>query len=134
MIITYAFYTDGYYGDIIPENLFEKYKSRAVDDISTMVSGHIWENEEYEEKKQKAVCALAELLYRIDGAEKQGGVNADGTGKVIKSRTSGNESISYDTGKNMVSAVITDVSACNRLKYETVRTYLSGTGLLYAGV
>lgn len=134
MITTYEFYEGKYYGDIIPVSDFPKYESRAEDDIHRITFGRLKYSTEYGDDVQKAVCALAEVSYQIDQAVKNTGVNADGTGKLVKSKSSGNESISYDIGSNMITAVLTDLKAQERLKYDTAARYLSGTGLLYAGV
>lgn len=89
---------------------------------------------EYEDKVQKAVCALAEVLYQIDIAMKATMVHEDGNGGVIKSKSSGGESVSYDVSNNLIYVVLKDEAAQKKLKYNTVAKYLRGTGLLYAGV
>ena len=134
MITTYEFYAGKYYGDIIPDSSFDKYRSHAEDDINKLTFGRLKDLTEYTDKVQKAVCALAEVNYQLDMAMKSTGFNVDGTGKIVKSKSSGNESISFDTGNNMYTAALMDVKAQERIKYDTVSKYLSDTGLLYAGV
>lgn len=134
MITTYDFYKNRYYGDIIPETDFPKFESKAEDDIHRMTFNRLKGCRKYEDNLQKAACEIAEIQYRIDQAIKNTGSNSDGTGKVIKSKASGNESISYDIGNNMITAVLTDIKAQGRLKYDTLSKYLSGTGLLFAGI
>ena len=52
----------------------------------------------------------------------------------VKSMSSGSESISFGSNETLVDKVLNDKLAQNRLCYDTVCEYLSGTGLLYAGV
>lgn len=134
MISTYCFYTSKYYGDIIPEPAFEKFASMAEDDVHRFTFDRLKSCRSYGDNVKKAVCAVADINYQIEQTMKNTGSNADGTGKLIKSKSSGNESISYETGRNMITAVLTDVKAQERLKYNAVAKYLAGTGLMYAGV
>lgn len=57
-------------------------------------------------------------------------------GQVISSITSGSQSISYKTGTSgTISAEqLKDRAGRERLLYEKAREYLTGTGLLYAGM
>lgn len=130
---TYDFYTKAYYGDSISESLFPKWESRAEDKLNMITFGHITDDtlQEYDAQIQKAVCALADLLYEMDKATKT--ANSKETDN-IKSRSSGGESITYGDQETLVSKVLSDKAAQNRLMYDTVAEYLSGTGLLYAGV
>ena len=130
---TYDFYKDKYYGDSIEESLFPKWESRAEDKLNELTYGNITTGvlEEYGEKIQKAACALADLLYKID--YKTNHANDANAGNV-KSMSSGSESISFGSNETLVDKVLNDKLAQNRLCYDTVCEYLSGTGLLYAGV
>ena len=130
---TYEFYKDEYYGDSIEESLFPKWESRATDRLDELTYGNITADalEEYSEKIQKAVCALADLLYKIDFKTNHAN---DTNGGNVKSMSSGGQSISFGSNETLVDKVLNDKVAQNRLCYDTVREYLSGTGLLYAGV
>ena len=130
---TYEFYKDEYYGDSIEESLFPKWESRATDRLDELTYGNITADamEEYSEKIQKATCALADLLYKIDF--KTNHVN-DTNGGNVKSMSSGGQSISFGSNETLVDKVLNDKVAQNRLCYDTVCEYLSGTGLLYAGI
>ena len=131
--ITYEFYKDEYYGDSIEESLFPKWESRATDRLDELTYGNITADalEEYSEKIQKATCALADLLYKID--YKTNHAN-DTNGGNVKSMSSGGQSISFGSNETLIDKVLNDKVAQNRLCYDTVCEYLSGTGLLYAGV
>ena len=130
---TYEFYKDEYYGDSIEESLFPKWESRATDRLDELTYGNITADalEEYSEKIQKAVCALADLLYKIDFKTNHAN---DTNGGNVKSMSSGGQSISFGSNETLVDKVLNDKVAQNRLCYDTVCEYLSGTGLLYAGI
>ena len=132
-LTTYEFYNETYYGDTIEESAFPKWLSRATDKLMYLTYGNITEEslKEYDVKIQKAVCALSELLFQID--HKTSHAN-DESGGNIKSMSSGGRSISFGTNETLVDKVLNDKGAQNRLCYDTVCEYLSGTGLLYAGV
>lgn len=133
-ITTYEFYTAKYWGDSIPDDAFSKFESRAEDEFHLLTCGRMKEAESFSEEIQKAVCSLAEVLYRIEVESHQSGVTEDGKGKIVKAVSSGGESISYDVQKSEFSTAVMDKKVRNMLCYEAVRTYLSGTGLLYWGI
>lgn len=156
MYTTYEFYTVKYHGDIIPMKSFNKFCDKACDEIDLYTSDRLVNSFPSDERAaarvQKAVCALADLLYRMEMEDKKaedstGYVETeDGTviGKQITSISSGSESISYSTGQNntssLVGAVLKNATARKKLKYDTVKAYLSGVTddsgcpLLYAGL
>lgn len=129
---TYDFYKEKYYGDSIAESLFPKWNDRASEKLDQLTYGNITEDsfKEYDEKIQKATCALVDLLYQIDFKTSHAG---DEKGGNIKSMSSGGRSISFGTNETLIDKVLGDKAAQYRLCRETVCEYLSGTGLLYAG-
>ena len=130
---TFEFYESKYYGDSIEESLFPKWESRASDKLNQLTYGHINEDtlKEFDERIHKATCALADLLYQIDFKTNHA---SDEKGGNVKSMSSGGRSISFGTNETLVDKVLNDKGAQNRLCYDTVCEYLSGTGVLYAGV
>lgn len=130
---TYEFYTNEYYGDVIPDTAFPKWNDRASIKLDQLTFGKIDADAiaEYGEKIQKATCALADLLYQID--YKTAHAN-DEAGANVKSMSSGGRSISFGSNETLVDKVIGDKAAQNRLYYDTACEYMTGTGLLYAGV
>lgn len=130
---TFEFYEKSYYGDSIEESLFPKWNDRASEKLDALTYGNITEGalKEFDKKIQKATCALADLLYQIDYKSRH---SCDEKGGNIKSMSSGGRSISFGTNETLVDKVLGDKAAQNRLCYDTVCEYLSGTGLLYAGV
>lgn len=129
----FEFYRDSYYGDSIEESLFPKWEDRASMKLDQLTYGNInvETQAEFDEKIQKATCALADLLYQIDYKTVHANDPKNGN---VKSMSSGGQSISFGTNETLVDKVLNDKVAQNRLCYDTVCEYLSGTGLLYAGV
>ncbi len=133
MYTTYEFYDCKYYGDSIEESLFERYADRASMKLDQLTCGNIDEKAilAFDERIQKATCALADLLYQIDFKTTHA---ADEKGGNIKSMSSGGRSISFGSNETLIDKVLGDKVAQNRLCYDVVCEYLSGTGLLYVGV
>lgn len=130
---TFEFYESKYYGDSIEESLFPKWNDRASEKLDQLTYGHINEDtlKEFDERIQKATCALADLLCQIDFKTSHA---SDEKGGNVKSMSSGGRSINFGTNETLIDKVLNDKTAQNRLCYDTVCEYLSGTGLLYAGV
>ena len=130
---TFEFYESKYYGDSIKESSFPKWEDRATMKLDQLTYGHIDDAvmEEFGNQIQKATCALADLLYQIDYKTTHA---SDEKGGNVKSMSSGGRSVSFGTNETLVDKVLNDKAAQNRLCYDTVCEYLSGTGLLYAGV
>ena len=129
----FEFYRDSYYGDSIEESLFPKWEDRASMKLDQLTYGNInvETQAEFDEKIQKATCALADLLYQIDYKTVHANDPMNGN---VKSMSSGGQSISFGSNETLVDKVLGDKAAQNRLCYDAVCEYLSGTGLLYAGV
>lgn len=156
MYTTYEFYVTRYFGNIIPEDVFAKFCQRSCDEIDIITFDRLTEDFPTDERAaarvQKAVCALAELFYRIEmedrKADESTGVihKEDGTviGKQITAVSSGSESVHYAVGQGTTTSTITtavkDVKSRRKLEYDTVREYLTGVKdnkgelLLYAGL
>lgn len=129
---TYDFYKKKYYGDSVEESLFPKWNDRASEKLDFLTYGNITETslQEYDEKIQKATCAIVDLMYQIEIATTAANAK-DNTN--VKSYSSGGESITYGSTETLVTKVLSDPIAQNRLLQEKAAEYLSGTGLLYAG-
>lgn len=130
---TFEFYESKYYGDSIKESSFPKWEDRATMKLDQLTYGHIDDaaKEEFGDQIQKATCALADLLYQIDYKTTHA---SDEKGGNVKSMSSGGRSVNFGTNETLIDKVLGDKVAQNRLCYDTVCEYLSGTGLLYAGV
>ena len=159
----YDFYTESYYGNVVPEADFDRLAARASDFIDTLTFDNLVDgvptNERSQKRIKKAVCSLAELMYQIELAEKNAinqasanvtDINAGGksTG-IVTSVSSGSESISYATPQQIgasakewsaVYAAAGDIQKTNDLLLKTVLPLLMGVRtddgipVLYAGV
>jgi hypothetical protein len=153
----YAFYTNEYYGDVVPETDFPKYADRASDRVDEITFDRLADglssDSRANKKVQKAVCSVAEALYQIDSVKNAllnnlGTVETeDGkvTGKTVSSVTAGSESITYSTGTSDASKTVY-AQACMDKKVENIlirqkaEQYLYGVKddkgeyLLYAGI
>lgn len=151
----YKFYTKKFFGKTIPESEFREYAERASDCIDNytmdrLVDG-LPENERAETKVQKAVCAVADEMYKIEQAKKAS-MDAIGTiqredgtvvNKTVSSVSSGNESISYANGNsqsNRYTVAANNVQEEKRILLEAAVSYLfnvtddNGVYLLYRGI
>ena len=159
----FEFYAITYHGNVVPEADFPRIADRASDflDVITfdrLIDG-LPDDERAKTKVQKAVCAVAEELYKLELADKQAlsaatggassGESGGATSGVITSRSAGSESISYASPSEMANGAKTwsavyqvagDEQATNKLLYDTAKVYLTGvrdnegTPLLYAGL
>lgn len=153
----YAFYTNEYYGDVVPETDFPKYADRASDRVDEITFDRLADglssDSRANKKVQKAVCSVAEALYQIDSVKNAllnnlGTVETeDGkvTGKTVSSVTAGSESITYSTGmidasKTVYAQAAMDKKVENILIRQSAVQYLYGVKddkgeyLLYAGI
>lgn len=159
----YDFYTESYYGNVVPEADFDRLAARASDFIDTLTFDNLVDGLPADKRSQKrikkAVCSLAELMYQIELAEKNAisqasagatdtNVGHKSTG-VVTSVSSGSESISYATPQQIgasakewsaVYSVAGDVQKTNDLLLKTALPLLmgvrtdEGVPVLYAGV
>lgn len=132
-LTTYEFYKETYFGDAIEESAFPKWLSRATDKLNYLTYGNITEERriEYDTQIQKAACALMELMFQIDIATKTATAKDETN---VKSKSSGSESITFGDSDTLVTKVLADKTAQDRLMQDTIAEYLADTGLMYAGV
>lgn len=159
----YDFYTESYYGNVVPKADFDRLAARASDFIDTLTFDNLVDGLPADKRSQKrikkAVCSLAELMYQIELAEKnainQASASATDTntgGKstgIVTSVSSGSESISYATPQQIgasakewsaVYAAAGDALKTNDLLLKTALPLLMGVRtddgipILYAGV
>lgn len=159
----YDFYTESYYGNVVPKADFDRLAARASDFIDTLTFDNLVDGLPADKRSQKrikkAVCSLAELMYQIELAEKNAisqasagatdtNVGHKSTG-VVTSVSSGSESISYATPQQIgasakewsaVYSVAGDVQKTNDLLLKTALPLLmgvrtdEGVPILYAGM
>ena len=131
---TFTFYKDVFYGDVIAdETAFNKWAARATDKLNYLTFGNVTSDalEDYDTQVQKATCALIDVLYQIDYATKNA---TDAKNGNVKSKSSGNESITFGSNDTLITAVMSDQKAQYKLMTDAITEHLQGTGLLYAGV
>lgn len=149
MYSTSQFYVEEYFGNEIPLDDINKYLSRASDELDTLTYGRLikaYPTEHiYDEKVQKAVCAVAECLYKIEEQRKAVASRIDTDGKYtgpISSIKAGEESVSYtsvNSSSSVYSAAAASKEAQNQLIAETAARCIAnvpdanGINLLYAG-
>ena len=161
--VDYDFYTESYYGNVVPEADFDRLADRASDFIDVMTFDRLVDGLPADKRSQKrikkAVCSLAELMYQIELAEKnainQASANLTDTNVgnistgIVTSVSSGSESISYATPQQKASgakewstvyAAVGDAQKTNDLLLKTALPLLMGVRtddgipILYAGV
>ncbi|MCI8669209.1 MAG: hypothetical protein HFI34_06790 [Lachnospiraceae bacterium] len=135
---TYEFYKEEYHGKTIDESVFCEWESRAKRKVDYFTFNRITKerlsDERLNERVQLATCAVADLLFKINEAEQRQGITETGEGKIIKSRSAGSESITYDTGNDIYTKVLTDTAAQKKLTRDILAEHLGDTGLMYCGV
>lgn len=132
-LVDYDFYLNEYFGDTIDESSFFKWSSRAYTRMMPMLSRAITDADmgEHGTDIKKALCALADLLYQIDYSTKHATDPVHGN---IKSMSSGGQSVSFGANDTLITTVISNKVAQDRLMIDTIGDYLHGTDLLYMGV
>lgn len=148
MYSTSQFYVEEYFGNEIPLDDINKYLSRASDELDTLTYGRLikaYPTQIYDEKVQKAVCAVAECLYKIEEQRKAVAARIDTDGKYtgpISSIKAGEESVLYasvNSSTSVYSAAAASKEVQNQLIAETAARYIAnvpdanGINLLYAG-
>lgn len=144
MIVNYYLFTNLYGTDSVDQATFNRLSwnaEKVVKDAVTGVDGickldfAFPDTEADVEAVKRCVCALIDIMAKIDRAENDAQSN-----KVVKSVSAGNESISYDTNSGLIGAVLKDKTAQSKLYTDTVKEYLrgskdkNGVNLLFSGV
>ena len=112
---TYEYYTDSYKGESLSPGDFDRHAKWATALVDQMTFGRIKDLPEVPDCVRDAVCCAAEHRYSYQSKSDQ----------ELKSESNDGYSVSYaDAGKK--SDFMENVMA-------DIRTYLSGTGLLFRG-
>ena len=159
----FTFYENTYHGNVVPADDFERIADRASDFLDVITFDRLVDglpsDERAATKVQKAVCAVADEMYKLELADKQalsaatGGTSSSGSGGttsgVITSRSAGSESISYASPSEMANGAKTwsavyqaagNPQETNKILESAARLYLTGVRddkgglLLYAGL
>lgn len=122
----YSYYTESFYGDMIPENDFNKYASRASDYIDRVTMNRAASYvvlHPNDESVKKAVCACAEQYYVLSFV-RAAAASSDGE---IASESVGSHSVSYRSRAETAAALEAEIK-------KQAESYLTATGLLYRGI
>jgi len=130
---TYEFYTTTYYGSTIQSADFAMWLSRATDELNYLTFNRITDEvlTEFSVEIQKSTCTIMDLLFQIDDATKKANSTDDSN---VKSKSSGNESITFINNSTVISTVLADKKAQYSLMRNSISKYLASTFLLYPGV
>ena len=140
--VTYDYYKSIYGEDSMPETDFNRLSWEACNRVDKLTLNKLKFafpiNEDDVEAVRRCVCKLIEIAGQIEAANKrvsegQGYTVDQATGlmvgKVVTSKTSGSESLSFSAkaegGSTLIDAVLSDKAAQERLYRDTVREYLS---------
>lgn len=125
----YTFYKSEYLGNVITETDFPRLIERASEKLDALTFDRLTDglpdDTRTAKRIKKAVCALAEKIADFELAD---ATLRNNGGLAVSSVSSGSESIHYASN-----AVVSEKDQ-NKELYNTVREYLSDTGLLYAGL
>lgn len=147
----HTFYVNVFHGDVLTADQAEKWLDRSGDALDHLTFGRLISAfptaETHAVKVKKAVCAIAEALYRIDEQRKAALVQKTADGSyhgAVASISSGKESVSYVSGGNAAASSVyavaaADAAAQTNLLRDIAAVYLAnipdanGINLLYAG-
>ncbi len=132
-LTTYEFYkTSSGVDALVSEDDFPKWLIRATDMLHLLTNDNIDDDAlaTYNDKIQKAVCALINAMYQVDYSTK----HANDEKGNVKSMSSGGMSVSFGDNSTVYSNVIGDAKKQKALYFSEIQVYLHGTGLLFQGV
>ena len=145
----FDFYINRYYGSELTEADAPKWLERASDAVDSVTFHRLEKGMPGEESQitrvKKAVCALADVLYRVEQQRVATAARKDVQGNLrpaVSSMTSGKESVSYSQSMDVsvYAKAASDSAALNVLLQHEAERYLAntpdadGVNLLYAGV
>lgn len=130
--VDYKYYTEQFFGNLIPENEFYKKALEASSKVNYYTVGNI-DNNNIPIQVKNATCSIAELLYKQEQLKTSiTSQNADN--KQIASETLGPRSITYLNNSSEISKQILSDSNLKKQISNICHEYLDYTGLMYRGV
>lgn len=130
--VDYKYYTEQFFGNLIPENEFNKKALEASSKVNYYTVGNI-DNNNIPIKVKNATCSIAELLYTQEKL-KISITNQTADNKQIASETLGPRSITYLNNSSEISKQILSDSDLNIQIRNICHEYLDDTGLMYRGI
>ncbi len=131
-MISYDYYLNNYYGAtsaFSDENVWNRYQARAWDKLKHLTFGRVSEDST-DDNVMKAVCALADALYVLDGAKQS---IAEAGGSVVTSMSSLGMSKSFSNSDTELARAAADMKEETKYLRDVAEQYLQGSGLLYGG-
>lgn len=130
--VDYEYYTNQFFGTLIPMNKFNKKALEASSKVNYNTVGNI-DNNNITTPVKNATCSIAELLYEQEQL-KTSITNQNADNKQIASETLGPRSITYLNNNTEISKQILSDSDLNKKIRNICHEYLDDTGLMYRGV
>lgn len=130
MYADYEYYTESFlFGrdEVVPDDDWEFFEKQARYEIDLLTHNRIASLDEIPEAVKDCTCAVTELLYNADQQAKT--YKAQGLAGPLASWSNDGQSGSVDLGQSAFTE-----TGKRRETYRLALRYLSGTGLLYAGV
>lgn len=110
----YKFYTSEFYGDLIPQEKWDKYSHRAKTKVDFLTWGRTSNMDPLTSEVNSCICAIAEYLFNDDMIK----------GGLVSSESTDGHSVTY--------AQKTNLQKESDLKAIAIE-YLANTGLMYPG-
>lgn len=130
----FPYYRDFFKGTLIKdENAFRTLAERSSEFIDTVTFDRLSDEEllnQYKEKIQKCTCALSELLFKKNSADRL--LNAENMPET--SETIGAYSVKYANPYDYVKEISMSDSDFRKILRGTALQYLGNTGLMFRGV
>lgn len=151
-MVDYDFYVETYGSELVPEDVFPSYLRRARQILDRMTFSSIvevdgaygqivrGEFQEFTESELLAlkygICCLMDTLSKLDAVEMKAIAGSADSGN-IRSRSSGGESVSYESIKTAYDVAMTDEAKKNALYRDSLLAYITPTAFrinpFYAG-
>lgn len=126
---TYNEYVTVYFGNAIEETDFDKWISKASDELDIMTHNRLIDYYPTDAttivKIKKCVCELAELLFDVNNYRTSLRLNSNGASGLIKSVSAGSESITYATTDSSYFKMVNDESALSHSLYKIALRHLT---------
>lgn len=121
MYATYQYYTDEYYGNVISNEDWNRYATRASDYINYITGGKAAVYDDVNNLLAKACCAVADQIAVSEAISSSMSVAG------LASETVGSHSVTYRSETEIQASMQAGM-------LNAAQTYLFQTGLLYRGV
>ena len=126
MTVDYTYYTDSYFGSLIPELEFAKYQKRAFEQVEYITLGNVngAKGLKHIDRVKDTVCEVAELYYAHDQLALKHDDKVGVSSESVKSH-----SVTYDS-----KVVETQLQSLDKKLNKVIARKLFITGLLFGGL